>query len=575
MKWCHTLSLGKKIMAGFLLVAVLSGLSGIVAAGSIWDVSRRAERMYTGNLIPISALPEVVRGYQASLSLLRDIVMDRSPQERQEHLDALKRSDQEVEKGLADFFAANRSAEALALKRSISDDLKLYGFFRDKVVDLAASDRQDEAVNVLRNQGADVLARVDLGIAKVIALNKAQAERDHGGNAGAARTALALSAACLSLGVAAALFLGYVLSRSITRPLRAIAREVADIAGGDLTARVAGVPASAASRNELHLLAHHVNEMAETLHTVVAGIAAGSKRLSAAAGKLNCTSEAMAGKADTATAEMHVVASSSAEINETAGEIARNCNTAAENVSLANQAVFRARGVMNETIGSMQAIGEHSRSTSSLVSKLGERSHQIGEITETINDIADQTNLLALNAAIEAARAGEQGRGFAVVADEVRALASRTTSATKEISEMIKSIQAETRRAMDAMGKGVSAAEAGVGKAVETGEALEAVTETIRSISMEVSHIATAAEEQSSSVRGMTGNIGQVTGIIGESGAGAQEFAGAAAHMYRMAEDLKEMVSRFTVACETGVAPETSPELPREVTSPAPLRSAA
>ena len=117
---------------------------------------------------------------------------------------------------------------------------------------------------------------------------------------------------------------------------------------------------------------------------------------------------------------------------------------------------------------------------------------------------------------------------------------------------MIRSIQAETHRAMDAMGKGVAEAEQGVLKAVQTGEALEAVTATIRSISMEVSHIATAAEEQSSSVHGMTGNIRQVTGIIRESGAGAQEFAGAAAQMHLMAEELKRMVSRFSVGEQRG-----------------------
>jgi len=268
----------------------------------------------------------------------------------------------------------------------------------------------------------------------------------------------------------------------------------------------------------------------------------------------------MADRADTATEEIHVVATSSAEINATASEIALNCGTAAENVSHANSAVARARAIMGETIGTMQAIGEHSRATSGVVTRLGACSLQIGEITETINDIADQTNLLALNAAIEAARAGEQGRGFAVVADEVRALASRTTAATKEISDMIKSIQVETRRAIEAMGKGVSEAERGIQKAVQTGEALEAVTATIQSISMEVSHIATAAEEQSSSVHGMTGNIRQVTGIIRESGAGAQEFAGAAAQMHLMAEELKRMVTRFNVG-EQELAVPTEPRM--------------
>jgi methyl-accepting chemotaxis protein len=255
----------------------------------------------------------------------------------------------------------------------------------------------------------------------------------------------------------------------------------------------------------------------------------------------------MARRTELASGEVLLVAGSSEEMNLTACEIARNCTTAADNVARANQAVTQGRLIMGETTESMQAIGEHARVTSAVISQLGERSLQIGEITETINDIADQTNLLALNAAIEAARAGEHGRGFAVVADEVRALASRTTTATKEISAMIKSIQSETRRAIDAMGKGVAEADQGVQKAVLTGAALEAITATIQSISLEVSHIATAAEEQSCTVGAITGNIQQVTRNINASAAGTQEFATAAAGMHLMAEELGRIVSGFII----------------------------
>ncbi|WP_051293068.1 methyl-accepting chemotaxis protein [Citrifermentans bremense] len=552
MKRYQHLPIGGKILAGFLLVAGLTGASGIVTAGSIWDVSRRAEAMYSGNLVPLSQLPEVVKGYQTSLYLLRDIVIDRSEQERQEHLALLKQSADQVDRGLASFFAVNRSAEAVALQQSITEDLKLYGFFRDKIVDLAAQGRQDEAINIMRNQGGDVISKVDEEIAKAIAINKAQAKKRHADNESASVQALAFSALCLSLGVAAAVLVGYFMSRGITRPLRAIAGKVAEIAEGDLTARIATGDDGGTSRNELHLLAHHVNGMAETLHGVASGIVRQSGKLAAASGELNGTSSLMARQALTARGEIDTVASSGEELNQTASEIARNCGMAADNVSVANGAVDRARGVMGETLASMRLIGDHARETSGLVGELGKRSLQIGEITETIDDIADQTNLLALNAAIEAARAGEQGRGFAVVADEVRALASRTTAATREISQMIKSIQAETRRAVEAMGRGVVEAEQGVGKAQLTGEALEAVIRSIGAISVEVSQIATAAEEQSSSVYGMTGNIRQVNGVIRESEAGIQQFAAAAAQMHLVAEDLEKMSSRFTLEQTAG-----------------------
>jgi methyl-accepting chemotaxis protein len=554
MNWYQRLTLGKKILTGFLLVACISGLSGILCTGSIWDVSRRAELMYTGNLVPISDLTVVVQGYQTALYLLRDIIIDKSPQEQNDHLDKLKQAEARVTKGLAAFFAANRSDEAAALQKSMAEDLKLFDYFRDKIVELATTERRDEAVNIMRTQASDVTERIDAEIGKMIVLNKAQARTRYADNASATHSALAVSILCLSLGVAAALGIGYFLSRSITAPLAAIATRLAAVAQGNLTARIDG-DVAAGSRNELHILSRNVDQMADTLHSMVSRIASESHKLSAASSNLNSTSETMAQRADLASGEIYAVANSSAELNQTASEIARNCTTAADNVLQANDAVAQGRRIMGETTESMRAIGEHARVTSAVIAQLGERSLQIGEITETINDIADQTNLLALNAAIEAARAGEHGRGFAVVADEVRALASRTTVATKEISGMIKSIQSETRRAIDAMGKGVGEADQGVLKAVLTGEALEAITATIQSISLEVSHIATAAEEQSSTVQGITGNIQQVTRVINDSAAGTQQFAGAASEMHLMAEELKRIVSAFTIEQPYSIEP--------------------
>ena len=546
MKWYNGLTLGRKILSGFLLVACISGLSGILAAGSIWNVAKRGELMYTSNLVPLSNLPDVVNGYQSSLTLMRDIIIDKAPQEQTDHLEKLKQSEGRVTKGLAGFFASNRSAAAVDLQKNIDEDLKLYEFFRQKIIDLATTDRRDEAVNIMRTQATEVIDRLDESIAKLVVLNKAQARKRYEDNAAAARYALAVSTLCLSLGVVAALFIGYFLHMGITAPLKAIAGKVVAIAGGDLTARILD-GAALGSKNELHILSRNVDQMADTLHQMVARIANESNELSTASSHLNSASETMAKRAELTSQKIYTVASSSKEMNQTASEIARNCTTAADNVAKANEAIGQGRRSMGETIASMRAIGDHARDTSKVISQLGERSLQIGEITQTINDIADQTNLLALNAAIEAARAGDHGRGFAVVADEVRALASRTTSATKEISDMIKSIQAETRLAITAMDRGVSEADLGVKKAEFTGEALEAITATIGSISVEVTHIATAAEEQSSTVHGITGNIQQVTNIINDSAAGTQELSTAAAGMHLLAQELKKIVSGFTI----------------------------
>jgi methyl-accepting chemotaxis protein len=195
----------------------------------------------------------------------------------------------------------------------------------------------------------------------------------------------------------------------------------------------------------------------------------------------------------------------------------------------------------------MNSIALRVKSSAKAVESLGSRSDQIGEIVGTIEDIADQTNLLALNAAIEAARAGEQGRGFAVVADEVRALAERTTRATKEISGMIKAIQHETKSAVIAMEEGVSEVAKGSDKAADSGRALEQILQQINDVNGQIHQVATAAEEQTATTSEISNNMMQITDVVAQTSRGAQESAAAANQLSVLAEDLKRIVSQFKI----------------------------
>jgi methyl-accepting chemotaxis protein len=196
----------------------------------------------------------------------------------------------------------------------------------------------------------------------------------------------------------------------------------------------------------------------------------------------------------------------------------------------------------------MNRIAERVNATSRTVESLGARSDQIGAIVGTIEDIADQTNLLALNAAIEAARAGEQGRGFAVVADEVRALAERTTKATREISEMIKAIQSETKGAVGAMEEGVREVQQGTEEAAKSGSALQEILDHINAVSLQVNQIATAAEEQTATISEITNNINQISDIVQRSAQGSQDSSLAAAQLASLSDDLSTLVTQFKLA---------------------------
>jgi methyl-accepting chemotaxis protein len=198
----------------------------------------------------------------------------------------------------------------------------------------------------------------------------------------------------------------------------------------------------------------------------------------------------------------------------------------------------------------MRSIAESVGGTAKKMGELGRSSDQIGVIAAVIDDIADQTNLLALNAAIEAARAGEQGRGFAVVADEVRKLAERTTTATKEIAEMIKTIQNGTGGAVKAMEAGSRQVEAGVTSTARAGESLQRIIQMSEEVGSMITHIATAATQQSGATLEINHNMEQITELVKESAGSAQQSAKACQDLSELALALQNMVCSFKLTAD-------------------------
>ena len=355
------------------------------------------------------------------------------------------------------------------------------------------------------------------------------------------RTIMTVSVLALIL----ALLLSWLIMRAILKPIGAMLVLVTDIAQGegDLTRRL-----DASSGDELAGISRMFNLFIEKLHTIITDVASTTTQVATAANQLQSAAEQIATGAEQVAAQSGAVATAGEEMTATSGDIARNCQFAAEGSKLASEAAVSGARVVDETIVVMNNIAERVRSSARAVESLGSRSDQIGEIVGTIEDIADQTNLLALNAAIEAARAGEQGRGFAVVADEVRALAERTTRATREIGEMIKTIQQETRGAVIAMEEGVGEVGTGSDKAAGSGRALENILEQINSVTEQIHQVATAAEEQTATTSEISTTMLQITDVVSQTARGAHETAGAATQLSRMSGDLQRIVGQFKLA---------------------------
>jgi methyl-accepting chemotaxis protein len=332
----------------------------------------------------------------------------------------------------------------------------------------------------------------------------------------------------------------YALHRLVTKPVRDVVTGLRAVADGDLSRDL-----TCSSHDEIGELTATANVAIINMRAAIGRIVESSNEVALSATGMFSVAEQMATGTEEVAAQTVSLATSTEQMASTSSEIARNCTLAADSSHLAVNRADSGAQVVDQTVTVMNNIAERVEAASKTVVSLGARSEQIGAIVGTIEDIADQTNLLALNAAIEAARAGEQGRGFAVVADEVRALAERTSKATKEIGAMIKAIQNETQSAVGSMEEGVNEVEKGTTEAQRSGAALQEIIEQINTVSMQVSQIATAAEEQTATTQEITNNLQQIKEVVNDTARGTHETAGAASHLADIAEDLKEYVSHF------------------------------
>jgi methyl-accepting chemotaxis protein len=344
----------------------------------------------------------------------------------------------------------------------------------------------------------------------------------------------------LFLAVSLACTMAVFIVRSITKPVAALVDANEKLARGDLTVAILS-----SGRDEIGQLADSSRKMVENLRELISRVADTSGHIASASNQLRSTAEQIATAAEEVASQTSTVATASEEMAATSGDIAQNCSMAAESSRQSSDSASHGGSVVQETIAGMVKIAERVKHSAQTVESLGARSEQIGQIIGTIEDIADQTNLLALNAAIEAARAGEQGRGFAVVADEVRALAERTSKATREIGEMIKGIQSETKAAVRVMEEGVTEVERGAMSSQQSGKALDMILQQIGEVTMQINQIATAAEEQTATTSEITMNVQQVTDVVHQTARGASETAAAAAQLNSNAEELQQLVRRF------------------------------
>lgn len=443
------------------------------------------------------------------------------------------------------------SEQSRQLFTEIQQSAAAYDTFVNQAIELSRGGKSQEALDVFYGSGAQK-ARSDLKkstsdlidwYAKLTAEAIAQQA-----SSDASTKMLLLSLTCAGLMVG--ILIAILIARSVSGGISSMVLLIEEIAANNLAIEDMQIM----TQDEIGRAGMALNQMKNNLHKMMRSIAGTAERVASASEEISAAARQSANGADAQSSQTSQVATSMQEMSYTVSEVSQNSSQAADASRKAAATAKQGGKIVNEALNNMRSIAESVSSTAGKMEELQKSSDQIGKIIAVIDDIANQTNLLALNAAIEAARAGEQGRGFAVVANEVRRLAERTTQATKEITQMIQTVQNETASAVNQMKAGTKQVEAGVATTSKAGESLEEIITAAEQVGDMVAQIATAVSQQTSTAALINSNVDQIARISQESASGVQQTAKSSEDLSSLAADLQQLVGRFKLEGGNAIA---------------------
>lgn len=382
----------------------------------------------------------------------------------------------------------------------------------------------------------DMMAEIEQGLAQA-------ANRLASAGYAAAMRSLVLTLVAVGVALLAVLLLAFVIIHNINQAVTELNRSLGSLAQRDLTAR-----ANYRGTDEFGMIAGNLNRMADELNRVIMEIGGATAQVATAAEEASAVTLQTSRGLDQQRQSTELVVTAMHQMSATVRDVARSTNDAAALSSQVNDHAAQGREEIRQTVALIQQLSEQARETAKTIGEVKNESASISSVIDVIRGIAEQTNLLALNAAIEAARAGEQGRGFAVVADEVRSLAQKTQESTGYIQNMVSNLQSGSDKATQSMDTTLATAESGSARVVRAGDLLAEIAEGVAGINDRNIQIASAAEEQSSVAEDINHNVLSINEVAIQVSAGAEQTATTSHELARLAEKLQALVERFRTA---------------------------
>ncbi|MFJ4350045.1 methyl-accepting chemotaxis protein [Pseudomonas sp. NPDC089428] len=536
----RNMNIAPRALLGFALIGALMLGLGIFSLMQMGNIRQAGVTIEVNSVPSIKTLDELAALNLRMRTLSYRLLLNREPETQRDTLNLLDQRNAQIDRARQAYLPMITAADERAAFEQYTQLLNQYRQLESRMRSLSQADRLDELRDLLNR---DLLAnseQINKVMETLVQINTEQTRTTNETAANQYNSAFALVIGLLVAATALTFLCAFLLTRSIVKPIEEALQAAEQVADGDLTKVIRAEGTDEAAR-----LQGAMARMQDKLRDTLQLIAGSATQLASAAEELNCVTDESARGLQQQNNEIEQAATAVTEMTSAVEEVARNAVSTSEASSEASRSAGDGRDLVMETVGAIERMSTDVQGTAKLITHLAEQSRDIGKVLDVIRGLADQTNLLALNAAIEAARAGEAGRGFAVVADEVRALAHRTQQSTSEIERMIGSIQGGTEEAVESMRTSTERAESTLNIAKGAGMALDTIAAAVAQINERNLVIASAAEEQAQVAREVDRNLVNINDLSVQSATGAHQTSAASAELSRLAVDLNSLVARF------------------------------
>jgi len=538
----RNLNIAPRAFLGFAFIALLVIVLGVFAVNRMSIIRQASVEMDSTQLPSVTQLAVVTENVLRLRILSFRVLVNREAAGLQEAQTRIGVLVDKVRAAQARYAALPASPEERALYQTFATTLDNYLQAQNQMMELSRQDKLDEMRSLINTRIKDGTDQMGEQLNKLIAINAADAKAasiQASQYYDSAITGIIIVAVFAAI---ATVLLAWLLTRSIVTPLNRAVQAAQTIADGNLT-KVIEVD----GKDEATQLLQALATMQSNLRKTIEQIAGSATQLGAAAEELSAVTEEASRGLQQQNNEIEQAATAVNEMTAAVEEVARNAVSTSEASNQSTHAAREGRDQVVKTVDAIQTMTHDVQNTAQMIEGLAAQGRDIGKVLDVIRAIAEQTNLLALNAAIEAARAGEAGRGFAVVADEVRALAHRTAQSTQEIEKMVAGIQNGTGEAVSSMQQSNQRTQSTLEMARAAGVALEQITQSIHQINERNLVIASASEEQAQVSREVDRNLVNIRDLATQSAAGANQTSAATHELSRLAVDLNAMVARFVI----------------------------